>query len=123
MENIVAILGVFLFWASLLWLPLNLYRVLHTTGRQRTWTVAALLSFGMVLMGFTRAMAGGTVMEAFAWSISWLMPVGLTWFARSPAETPLRSYDKWVAGAALISFLPAMPILPGLLRAISAAIW
>jgi len=123
MENIVAILGVLLFWATLFWLPLNLYRVFHTEGRQRIWLISALFASIFVFMGYTRAIAGGTVMEAFAWSVSWLMPVGLTWFARGPADTPYRGADKWIAGAVLLSFPLAMGVLPRLLRSAADTLW
>lgn len=123
MENIVAILGVFLFWASLLWLPLNAYRVTQVRGQPQIWTLAAILSFFMVIMGYTRAIDGGTVMEAFAWSISWLMPLGLTFFARSAPGVPLKTWDKFVGAAALVSFPLLLPQFPGLLQWLSSMLW
>lgn len=123
MENIVAILGVFLFWASLLWLPLNLYRVVQLRGQPQIWTIAAILSFFMVVMGYTRAIDGGSVMEAFAWSVSWLMPLGLTFFARSAPDVPHKNWDKFVGAAALVSFPLLLPQFPPLLQRLSAVLW
>lgn len=123
MENIVALLGVFLFWLALFFLPLTLYRAFHTSGKQQIWTIAALMSFGLVFLGFTRAVAGGSVMEAFAWSVSWLMPVGLMIFARSPADTPLRKWDVILGVVAALSFFPAVPFIPLIMQSAAAALW
>ncbi|WP_425090596.1 hypothetical protein [Tropicimonas sp. S265A] len=123
MENIVALLGVLLFWASLIWLPLNIARALRTRGQPQVWTISAILSFFMALMGYTRAIDGGTVMEAFAWSVTWLMPLGLTFFARSHQSVPWRSWDKYLGAVALGTFVLVMPFLPRALNRLSALLW
>jgi hypothetical protein len=123
MENIVALLGVLLFWASLLWLPLNVARAIRTRGQPQIWLISAILSFFMALFGYTRAIDSGTVMEAFAWSVTWLMPLGLSFFARSNPTVPWRNWDKYLGAFALGSFLLVMPVMPRLLHGLTAVLW
>ncbi|MEM9973773.1 MAG: hypothetical protein AAF771_06295 [Pseudomonadota bacterium] len=123
MTEVVAILGLFLFWASALWLPITVLRASMHRGPIQVWSIASIFAFGMVFMGFTRAMAQGSPAEAFAWSISWAMPVGLALFARSPGETVYRKFDFYLGAVAAFGFLPVAPFLPVLLRQASDAIW
>lgn len=124
MANVVALLGLLLFWASLLWLPLAIVRAVHDRGGAQKWSIAAILTFGMAFMGFTRAMTPmGSAADAFAWSMSWAMPVGLAIFARSAPDASLRRADIWVGAGAALSFLPALPLMPGVLRGAAELIW
>lgn len=124
MANVVALLGLFLFWASFLWLPLAAIRAVKDRGGAQTWSIAAILTFGMAFMGFTRAMTpAGTAAEAFAWSISWAMPVGLAIFARSAPDASLRRADLWVGIGAVLTFVFVLPLMPGVLRGAAGLIW
>lgn len=123
MENVIALLGLVLFWASLLWLPLAILRATWNRGGAQTWSIASLLTFGMAFMGYTRAMAMGSAADAFAWSVSWAMPVGLALFARSAPDAVYRRADLWVGVAVVLSFVVVLPFLPGLLRGAAAMIW
>ena len=123
MPDAVALMGVFLLWASVLWLPLMIYRGVTSRGKAQIWQISAILSFGLVFMGYTRAMSTGTVMEAFAWSIAWIMPIGITFFVRFAEDVPLKTWDKWLAAAAALTFLTAAGYLPGLLRGMADLVW
>jgi hypothetical protein len=123
MADIVALLGVFLFWASCLWLPLALLRAVLNRGHAQSWSIAAILTFGMAFMGYTRAMSTGNVAEAFAWSVSWAMPVGLALYARMAADAEFRRADLWVGVAALLTFILVLPVLPSLLHGATRLIW
>ena len=123
MPDAVALLGLFLFWASLVWLPLTGYRAVLSRGKPQIWAIAGIFAFGMVLMGYTRAMQTGAVNEAFAWSVAWIMPLGLAIYARATPDAPLRPWDKWVFGGVLLSFAMIAPLLPRVLRVVSDAIW
>ncbi len=123
MENLVALLALLLFWAGLIWLPLNLYRALVGRPSDRRWTLAAIISFPVVLLGFTFAMTGTTLLMAFAWSAAWVVPVALTWVARAPADTAFRGLDPWIALVAFGTFVLVAGRLPGLLHAVSDGLW
>jgi hypothetical protein len=123
MADIVALLGLFLFYAACLWLPLVAIRALMNRGHAQTWSIAALLTFGLCLMGYTRAISSGNMAEAFAWSVSWAMPVGLALYARSAADAELRRLDLWLGVAAGLTFLMVAPVLPPLLRGLAGLIW
>ena len=123
MADAVALLGLALFWASLVWLPLAILRAVRSRGGAQTWSIAAILTFGMAFMGYTRAMVMGTPAEGFAWSVSWAMPVGLALFARSFPEAAFRRADVWVGAAAAASFILVLPLMPRALRAAAALIW
>lgn len=123
MADLVALLGLFLFYASLLWLPLALLRAVANRGHAQSWSIAAILTFGLAFMGYTRAMATGTAAEAFAWSVSWAMPVGLALYARSAPDAEARRADLWVGVAVVLTFILVLPLLPPALRAASAMIW
>jgi len=123
MANVVALLGLFLFWASCLWLPLALLRAILNRGHAQSWSIAAILTFGMAFMGYTRAMSTGNVAEAFAWSISWAMPVGLALYARRAGDAEFRRVDFWVGVMVVLTFILALPILPPFLRWAAMLIW
>lgn len=123
MANAVALLGLVLFWASLLWLPLAVFRAVMNRGGAQTWSIAAILTFGMAFMGYTRAVAMGSAAEAFAWSISWAMPVGLAVFARSAPDAVYRRADIWVGAAVVATFILAAPLLPAFFHAAADLIW
>lgn len=123
MQNFVALFGLIMFWLSLCWLPLVILRVIKNRGGAQTWSIAALCTFGMAFMGFTRAMIIGTPMEAFAWSVTWAMPFGLAVFARSAPDAVYRNYDKWVGAGAALLFIVVLPFLPSFLRTVAAALW
>src|SRR6056297_4065877 len=90
-------------------MPVALIRAIVNRGGAQTWSIAALLTFGMAFMGYTRAVAMGSAAEAFAWSISWAMPVGLAVFARSAPDALERGLDKWVGIGAVVSFILVLP--------------
>jgi hypothetical protein len=123
MANVVAFLGLFLFWASCLWLPLTLLRAVLNRGHAQSWSIAAILTFGMAFMGYTRAMSTGNVAEAFAWSISWAMPVGLALYARRAADAEFRRADVWVGVMVVLTFILVLPILPPFLHWAARLIW
>lgn len=124
MQNYVALLGIFLLWASVIWLPITVYRAKALQGQAKAWALSSIFAFFMVFFGYTRAIAGGSVMEAFAWSVSWLMPIGIALFLRKSAQNvPLPGWDKWLGALTLVTFLPIVGILPGILRRLSAVIW
>jgi hypothetical protein len=123
MADIVALLGLLLFYASCLWLPLAGLRAVLNRGHAQSWSIAAILTFGLAFMGYTRAMSTGNVAEAFAWSISWAMPVGLALYARGAADAKFRHLDLWLGVVAVASFIVALPVLPPVLRAAATAIW
>lgn len=124
MQNYVALLGIFLLWASVIWLPITIYRAKELQGQAKAWALSSIFAFFMVFFGYTRAIAGGSVMEAFAWSISWLMPIGIALFLRKSArDVPLPGWDKWLGALVLVTFLPMVGVMPGLLRQLSAVIW
>ncbi|MDJ0859314.1 MAG: hypothetical protein QNJ03_09560 [Dinoroseobacter sp.] len=123
MENTVALLGVLLFWASLIWLPLNIARAFKTEGKPQIWLISAILTFFLALFGYTRAIDSGTALEAFVWSVSWLMPMGLSLYARSSPAVPWRKWDKYLGAAALVSFLLVVPMMPRILHGLTALLW
>jgi hypothetical protein len=123
MADLVALLGLVLFYASCLWLPVVILRALLNRGHAQTWSIAALLTFGLSFMGYTRAIAGGTAAEAFAWSVSWAMPLGLALYARMAPDAEFRRLDLWLGAMAAVSFLPMAPLLPALLHGAARAIW
>ncbi len=123
MPDAVALMGVFLFWASTVWLPMMIYRALNSTGKPQIWQISAILSYGLMLMGYTRAIVQGSVMEAFAWSVAWVVPIGITLFVRGAGDVPLKGWDKWLGAAVIVSFLPAVGVLPGLLQTLARALW
>ena len=123
MANFVALLGLFLFWTSLLFMPLSLSRAVLNRGPVQVWALASIFAFAMCFMGYTRAMMQGTPAEAFAWSVSWAMPVGLAVFARSHPDAVFRRFDFVVAFVAAFGFLAAAPFLPGFLRGMAEGIW
>lgn len=123
MADIVALLGLVLFYAGCLWLPLVFLRAIMNRGHAQTWSIAALLTFGMCFMGYTRAISTGDVAEAFAWSIAWAMPVGLALYARRAPDAEFRRLDIWLGVLAALSFIMIAPILPPFLRGASAMIW
>lgn len=123
MLDIVAFLAVFLFWTSLFLVPLAGWRAFGLEGRMRLFALASVFTFFMVLFGFTRAMSGGTAMEPFAWSLGWLMPLGLAVYVRVNAPVARPGLDVWLGAAAVASFLPAAGFLPGALRWLANALW
>lgn len=123
MADIVALSGLFLFYASCLWLPLVLLRAVRNRGHAQTWSVATILTFGMAFMGYTRAIGSGNLAEAFAWSVAWAMPVALALYARSAPDAELRRADLWVGVAAILTFIVVVPLMPPLLRGAAALIW
>ena len=123
MADVVALMGLFLFYAGFLWLPLVLLRAVRNRGHAQTWSIAAILTFGMAFMGYTRAIASGNVAEAFAWSISWAMPVVLALYARSAPDAELRRADLWIGVAAILTFIIVVPAMPPLLQGAAALIW
>lgn len=123
MENFVALLGVLLFWASLIWLPLNVARAFKTDGKPQIWLISAILTFFLALFGYTRAINGGTAMEAFVWSVAWLMPMGLSLYARSSPMVPWRGWDKYLGAVALATFALVFPFLPRVLHGLTALLW
>ena len=123
MANTVALLGLVLFWASLLWLPLAILRAVQNRGGAQTWSIAAILTFGMAFMGYTRAVAMGSAAEAFAWSVSWAMPVGLALFARSAPDAVARRADIWVGATVAITFILVLPFMPVFFHAAAELIW
>ena len=123
MADVVALLGLFLFWASCLWLPLAALRAVLNRGHAQSWSIAAILTFGMAFMGYTRAMSTGNMAEAFAWSISWAMPVGLALYARSASDAEFRRADFWVGVAVVLTFILVLPVLPPFLRGAAGMIW
>ena len=123
MADLVALLGLVLFYAACFWLPVMALRAVLNRGHAQSWSIAALLTFGLCFMGYTRAMAMGTAAEAFAWSVSWAMPVGLALYARMAPEAEFRRLDLWLGVMAALTFLPVAPILPALLRGAARAIW
>ncbi|MEQ3626321.1 MAG: hypothetical protein ABNH26_13965 [Celeribacter sp.] len=128
MPNAVAILGLFLFWASLFWLPLTVYRAVQVPGRPKSWAIAAIFAFLMVFMGYTRTIAraqmtGFSAQEAFAWSIAWLMPIGIALYLRVLPGMPALRLDKYLGIGALVSFPLALPRLPDLLTPMATLIW
>ncbi len=123
MENYVALLGMLLLWASVIWLPVTVYRAKALDGQAKAWALSSIFGFFMVLFGFTRAMAEGSA-TILVWSIAWAMPIGLALYLRASApNVPVPGWDKWMGAVVLITFLPMIGILPGILRQISAAIW
>jgi hypothetical protein len=123
MAEVVALLGLFLFYASCLWLPLVILRAVVNRGHAQTWSIAAILTFGLCVMGYTRAMSTGNVAEAFAWSVAWAMPVGLALFAGRAPDAAVRRLDLWLGVAAVLTFLMIVPVLPGTLRGLATLIW
>ena len=123
MADLVALLGLVLFYAACLWLPVVALRAVVNRGHAQTWSIASLLTFGLSFMGYTRAMSTGNVAEAFAWSVSWAMPLGLALYARMAPDATFRKLDLWLGVAAILSFLPAAPLLPAVLRGAAAWIW
>lgn len=123
MPDSVALLGLVLFWASLFWLPLNIYRAVKIQTGARMWAIAGCLSFGMVLMGYTRAMASGNLNEALAWSVAWIMPLGLSIYVRNLPGCVAKTADKYVVAAAIVSFLPLGRKIPEILQVISQTLW
>lgn len=123
MADAVALLGLALFWASLFWMPLAAARAVMNRGGAQTWSIAALLTFGMAFMGFTRAVAMGSTAEAFSWSVSWAMPVGLAIFARAAPGAVWRNADRWVGAAAALSFILVLPALPWFFVTAAGLIW
>jgi hypothetical protein len=123
MAEVVALLGLFLLYASCLWLPLVLLRAVRNRGHAQTWSIAAALTFGMAFMGYTRAMSTGNVAEAFAWSISWAMPVALALYARAAPDAEVRRADLWIGVVAAGTFILVVPLMPPLLRAAAMLIW
>ena len=123
MENVIAILGVLLFWASLVWLPLNIARALKTEGPTRVWLLSAIFAFGAALFGYTYAIDSGSMQDAFAWSMSWLTPLGLSLYARTNTDVPWRGWDKYMGAVALASFVVVLPFLPRALQAVAAVLW
>jgi hypothetical protein len=123
MADLVALLGLVLFYASCLWLPVVILRAILNRGHAQTWSIAALLTFGLSFMGYTRAMANGNAAEAFAWSISWAMPLGLALYARMAPDAEFRRVDLWLGVMAALSFLPVAPLLPAFLHGAAALIW
>ncbi|NNF73269.1 MAG: hypothetical protein HKO95_04215 [Rhodobacteraceae bacterium] len=123
MPNVIALLGLFLFWLSVLWMPLSITRGIYNRGPVQVWAIASIFAFGMVFMGYTRAMMQGTAAEAFAWSVSWAMPLGLALFARSNPDAVYRGFDKYVGIIGLLLFIPVVGALPGVLRQAAEALW
>jgi len=123
MADIVALSGLFLFWASACFMPVALIRALVNRGGAQTWSIAALLTFAMAFMGYTRAVAMGSAAEAFAWSVAWAMPVGLAIYARSAPDAAGREVDKWVGIAAAISFILVLPVMPVFFHWAADLIW
>ena len=107
--------------ASLLWLPLTSVRVVRNRGAARHWALLSCCAFGVVLLGFTRAMAGGGTAIALLWSLAWAAPVGLALAARTDPFAAFRRDDRWVGLVAAVTF--ALPFLPALLQLIRDAIW
>lgn len=123
MANAIALFGLALFWASLLWLPLAILRAARNRGGAQAWSIAAILTFGMAFMGYTRAVAMGSAAEAFAWSVSWAMPVGLALFARSAPDAAFRRADIWVGAAVAVTFILVLPIMPPFFHGAADLIW
>lgn len=123
MANAVALGGLFLFYASCLWLPLVVVRAVLNRGHAQSWSIASILTFGMAFMGYTRAMSTGNVAEAFAWSVSWAMPLGLALYARRAPDAEFRSVDIWIGALVVLTFILFLPALPPLLHAAAAWIW
>jgi hypothetical protein len=123
MADLVALLGLALFHAGVLWLPVVVLRAVRNRGHAQTWSIAALLTFGLCFMGYTRAIAGGDAAEAFAWSVSWAMPLGLAVHARGAPDAVLRRIDVWIGAAAAASFLLVVPLMPPMLRGAARLIW
>ena len=123
MADLVALLGLVLFYAACIWLPIVILRAVLNRGHAQSWSIAALLTFGLCFMGYTRAIATGNVAEAFAWSISWAMPVGLALYARMAPDAEFRRLDLWLGVMAGLSFLLVAPLLPPFLRGAAALIW
>jgi hypothetical protein len=122
MAEVVALLGLFLFYTSCLWLPLVLLRAVVNRGHAQTWSIAAILTFGLCVMGYTRAISTGNVAEAFAWSVAWAMPLGLALYARRAEDAEMRRLDLWLGVGALLTFLAVVPLLPATLRGAAALI-
>lgn len=123
MPDSVALLGLILFWVALWWLPLNIYRAVKISGGARIWAIAACLSFGMVFMGYTKAMASGNLNEALAWSVAWIMPLGLSIYVRKLPGSLALTWDKYLVAAAVVSFLPLGRKIPEILQKISGMLW
>ncbi len=121
--DIIAIAGLLVFWASLLWLPLTLVRAIRNDGTARRWSLLSFLAFGVVLVGFTRAMTQAGTGEALFWSASWAAPLALALAARADPMAVFRRDDKWVGIVVVVTFLFALPFLPAFLHMISDAIW
>ncbi len=123
MENLVALTGVFLFWATLIWMPLTVARIFRTGGKPQIWTIAAVCAAVLVFLGYTRAMGSRDPAEAFDWSVAWLMPMGLILFARSGAGVPWKRLDIWLFFLTLFTFIPAAGLMRTLLPRVAALIW
>jgi hypothetical protein len=67
-----------------------------TAVHAQVWSIAAILTFGMCFMGYTRAISTGNVAEAFAWSISWAMPLGAGALRPRAPDAEFRRLDLWL---------------------------
>jgi hypothetical protein len=74
-------------------------------------------------MGYTRAISTGNVAEAFAWSVSWAMPVALALYARRAPDAEFRRLDLWLGIVAVATFIMVVPVMPGALHGAAALIW
>jgi hypothetical protein len=122
---IIAVVGLVLFWTCLFLVPLMIVRGLRDTGHARRWSLAAAAAFLFVLLGFTRTMAGGTLGEALLWSLAWLVPIAVSFYARWPSGTRWRRADLFLTAAALATFLPAnLVLLPtAILLLVRTVLW
>jgi hypothetical protein len=123
MADVVALLGLLMFYAGCLWLPVVLLRAILNRGHAQTWSIASLLTFGLCFMGYTRAISTGNVAEAFAWSVSWAMPVALALYARRAPDAEFRRLDLWLGIVAVATFIMVVPVMPGALHGAAALIW
>jgi hypothetical protein len=123
MLEVVALFGLLMFYAALMWLPLVALRAVINRGPAQVWSIASILTFGLAFMGYTRAISTGNMVEGVAWSISWAMPVVLALYARSAPDAEFRRLDLWVGVAVVLTFILIVPLMPPLLRGAAQLIW
>lgn len=123
MADAVALGGLFLFWTSVCFMPAALIRAIVNRGHAQTWSIAALMTFGVAFMGYTRAVEMGTPAEAFAWSVAWAVPVGLSLFARQAPDAEGRGNDVWIGAGAAASFILVLPVMPVFFHRAADFLW
>ena len=117
------IIGLYLFYFCLFWLPVMIARSIKNQGAARRWSLLALVSFVLVLLGYTWTVANVALPVAVFRAVAWIIPIWFSLSARKQPEAVWRSYDIISGIIAAVSFFFAAPILPPILLGLAIVIW